>query len=479
MVRARLANQRRGRFGEWGLLVLVGVVSLLLFTPRIYGADEIKYFAPLRSVYFDGDIHYENEYAYFIERDPVAHAGLVPMRDHVTSTGRRLNDGTIGSALLWAPFYVAADGFVVVARRLGSEVPRDGFSWPYIWAVSFGSLFWGTIGLFLTYRLCREYADSNSSTAALIGIWFATPVVFYLYITPPMAHANSLFAVSLFLFIWIHTRDERELWEWALLGASAGLMVLVRELNWLVLLAPAVDELGEAWDAYRVARVESALDSRSLFATWWNHFRSRPGGYVVAAVPMLLLVTPQLVVYRMLHGTFGPTPFIVDKFESLPIHAGEVLFSGFHGLFSWSPITLVGALGLLALSARSGRVALALALVFVAQVVIIGSYDTWWGGASFGARRFINCMPIFAMGLAAFLTGLRPRAFRVAVGGIAVLILWNFGLAVQYSIGLIPRDQPVAMRTIVRNQFLEVPPRLAGIAWRFVTDRSSFYQTRS
>ncbi len=479
MVRARLANQRRGRFGEWGLLVLVGIASLVLFTPRLYGADEIKYFAPLRSVYFDGDIHYENEYAYFIERDPVAHAGLVSLRDHVTSTGRRLNDGTIGSALLWAPFYVAADGFVVVARWLGSEIPRDGFSWPYIWAVSFGSLFWGTIGLFLTYRLCREYADSNSSTAALIGIWFATPVVFYLYITPPMAHANSLFAVSLFLFVWINTRDERQLWEWGILGASAGLMVLVRELNWLVLLAPAVDELGEAWDVYRVARAESALDSRGLFTSWWNRFRFRTGGYVVAAVPMLLLVTPQFVVYRMLHGTFGPTPFILDKFESLPIHAGEVLFSGFHGLFSWSPITLIGVIGLLALSAaRNGRVALALATVFVAQVLIIGSYDTWWGGASFGARRFINCMPIFAIGLAALLTGLRSRAYRVAVAGVAVLIVWNFGLAVQYSTGLIPRDQPVAMSTIARNQFLEVPSRLAGIAWRFVTDRSSFYQTR-
>ncbi len=479
MVRARLANQKRGTFGEWGLLVFLGVASLLLFTPRLYGADEIKYFAPLRSLYFDGDIHYENEYAYFIERDPVAHAGLVPLRDEVTSTGRRLNDGPIGSALLWAPFYIATDGLVVVARRLGSDVPRDGFSWPYVWAVSFGSLFWGTIGLFLTYRLCREYADSNSSTAALIGIWFATPVVFYLYITPPMAHANSLFAVSLFLFIWIHTRDERELWEWGILGASAGLMVLVRELNWLVLLAPAIDELGEAWDAYRVARVESALDSRGLFASWRSRFKLRVVGYAVAALPMLLLVAPQLFVYRLLHGTFGPTPFIIDKFESLPIHAGEVLFSGCHGLFSWSPITLIGILGLRALWARNRRVAVALATVFAAQVLIIGSYDTWWGGASFGARRFINCMPIFAIGLAGLLAGLRPRAYRVGVAGIAVLILWNFGLAVQYSTGLIPRDQPVAMSTIVRNQFLEVPPRLAGIAWRFVTDRSSFYQTRS
>jgi hypothetical protein len=455
------------------------LVSLALFTPRIYGADEIKYFAPLRSVYFDGDLHYENEYAYFIERDPVAQAGLIPYRDEVTATGRRLNDGPIGSALLWAPFYIVADVLVAVSRLLGAGVPRDGYSWPYVWAVSLGSLFWGMLGLFLTYRLCREYADTLSSTTALIGIWFATPVVFYLYITPPMAHANSLFAVSLFLFVWLHTRDERQLWEWGALGVAAGIMVLVRELNWLFLLVPAVDEMFEAWDAFRVARVESALDSRGLVSSWWERFGDRTIGYLAMGIPLFLLAVPQFIVYRILHGSFGPTPFVVDKFSAYPLHAFEVLFSGFHGLFSWSPITLFGVLGMIPLARRNNRVALALLTVFVAQVAVIGSYDTWWGGASFGARRFINCMPIFAMGLAVLLDGLRPATHRVATVLVALLILWNFGLAVQYSTGIIPRDQPVEMRTLVRNQFLEVPPRIVGVAWRFVTDRASFYQTQS
>jgi len=479
MVRGRVTNPRPRRFGEWGILWIFGLLALVLFTPRIYGADEIKYFAPLRSVYFDGDLHYANEYDYFIQRDPVAQAGLIPYRDEPSPTGRRLNDGTIGAALLWAPFYVAADMMVMVAHWLGSEVPRDGYSWPYIWAVSLGSLFWGTLGLLLTYRLCREYADAVSSSTALIGIWFATPVVFYLYITPPMAHANSLFAVSLFLFVWLHTRDERQLWEWAALGVAAGIMVLVRELNWLFLLAPAVDELFEAWDAFRVARVESALDRRGLFATWWGRFGTRTAGYAAMALPLFLLVLPQLFVYRLLHGTFGPTPFVVEKFSAYPIHIVDVLFSGFHGLFSWSPITFFGVFGLLTLARRNNRVALALFVVFAAELAVISSYDTWWGGASFGARRFINCMPIFAMGLAALLDGLRPATHRIATAAIALLILWNFGLAVQYSTGMIPRDQPVEMRTIVRNQFLEVPPRMFGVAWRFVSNRASFYQTQS
>ena len=144
---------------EWGVLALVAVVALPLFTPRVYASDEIKYFAVLRSVYFDHDLHYENEYEYFVSRDPVAHAGLRPYMESPTPTGYRLNDAPIGSAIMWAPAYIVADGFVVVARALGATVPRDGFSWPYVWAVCLASLAWGTSGLFLCYRLCRPYAD--------------------------------------------------------------------------------------------------------------------------------------------------------------------------------------------------------------------------------------------------------------------------------------------------------------------------------
>ena len=34
----------------------------------------------------------------------------------------------------------------------------------------------------------------------------------------------------------------------------------------------------------------------------------------------------------------------------------------------------------------------------------------------------------------------------------------------------------VAMTTIVRNQFVEVPGRVAGVAWRFLTDRWSLVE---
>ena len=463
---------------EWGTLALVAMLALPLFTPRVYASDEIKYFAGLRSAYFDHDLHYENEYAYFIGRDPVAHAGLRPFMDQPTPTGYRLNDAPIGSAIMWAPAYVVADGLVLLARAFGATVARDGYSWPYVWAVCLASLFWETSGLFLCYRLCRALVGRSEAMWGVLAVWFASPVVFYLYITPAMSHANSLFAVALFLWLWHGTRTNRTPLGWVTLGAATALMVLVRELNWLFLLVLAVDELFSVLGLPRSDTAQRAQPG-TVRSRLLSELSQRVPGYVVFALTVAALVAPQFYVYRTLNGTVGPTPFVVEKFSFLPVYAIDVLFSGFHGLFSWHPITLVSVIGIALLWRRWPTLALAFGAVFVAQVIVIGSYETWWGGASFGARRFVNCTAIFAVGVSIVLSQLRGLSSRLTSAAVILLILWNFGLAVQYSIGLIPRDAPVRMTQVAYNQVFEVPPRVARIAWRFAFDRSSLYRTRS
>lgn len=449
---------------EWGVLLLAAFLALPLFTPRLYAADEAKYVTHLRSVYFDGDLDYGNDYRLLIERDPEAHGWLSSFLDHPTSTGRYLNDAPIGSAVLWSPFFMVADGAVVVARALGSDVPRTGLSAPYVWAISFGSLFWGLVGLALCYRCCRLFHDRRSSQRAILGVWFSSSLVFYLYITPPMAHATSVFAVALFTWLWLRGRErERSLRDWTLLGASAGLAVLVRELNWLMLAPLAVDE------AVSLAGVVRRGELRN-----WS---ARVPGYAAFCAVLGVVVLPQFLVYQALHGSFSPTPFVVEKL-SYPQFVPQVLFSGFHGLFSWTPITLLATVGLGILGRRHPVVAAGFAAAFLAQLLVVGSYATWWGGASFGARRFLNCTPMFAVGLAALLSAVPAARQRFATAALVALTVWNFGLAVQYAVGIIPRDEPVTMREIAVNQFTEVPPRLAGVASRFLFDRWSLVENR-
>ena len=257
---------------------------------------------------------------------------------------------------------------------------------------------------------------------------------------------------------------------WVVLGATAALMILVRELNWLFIAVVGIDE---------VLFLSSIRRSTAPNSAPFYELSRRFPGYLLFALTTVLLVLPQFYVYDTLHGSFGPTPFVVQKFSLIPRYAFDVLFSGFHGLFSWHPITMLSMAGLVFLWSRSPKVMLIFSVVFLLQVLVIGSYETWWGGASFGARRFLNFTASFAVGLSVLVDGLRPAPKRVLQTCMVLLVLWNFGLAVQYSIGLIPRDQPVRMSEIVYNQVFEVPPRVAQLAWRFAFDRSSFYRTRS
>ena len=58
-----------GRAGVGLPLVLVFILSLPAVTQRLYAADEIEYFAYLRSLWFDQDLSFENEYQYFYDRN--------------------------------------------------------------------------------------------------------------------------------------------------------------------------------------------------------------------------------------------------------------------------------------------------------------------------------------------------------------------------------------------------------------------------
>ena len=50
-------------------LILAFVISLPAVTVRFYASDEIEYFAHLRSMWFDGDLSFDNEYRYFYDRN--------------------------------------------------------------------------------------------------------------------------------------------------------------------------------------------------------------------------------------------------------------------------------------------------------------------------------------------------------------------------------------------------------------------------
>ncbi len=256
-----------------GLLIVALFLLLLpLSTPRIYATDEVQYFAYIRSLYFDGDLDFRNEYQHFAEiglsnGDPAVFDAL--LRDHPTdpplipATGLYRNVAPIGAALLWSPGFVLADLLVRVANLLGAHIPATGYSWPYITAVCSMSALYSLLGLLLTYRLARRYSSEFAATLATIAVWLATPLVFYTYILMPWSHAPGFFLFALFLTLWLRGVGDRlpgeegkpiisslaergarrSLGMWAWLGLVGGLMTITREQLGLLLIMPAVEGL--------------------------------------------------------------------------------------------------------------------------------------------------------------------------------------------------------------------------------------------
>ncbi len=469
------------------LLILVMFLGLLpLSTPRVVLSDEVQYYAYLRSVYFDGDLDFRNEYEHFAALglqhgdQAVFNALLRPDAANPNpETGLLRNVAPIGSALLWAPAFVLADLGVRVAQALGSTVPADGYARPYILAVCYMSALYGLLGLLLTYRLARRFVGVFAATLATVTVWLSTPLVFYMYIAMPWSHATAFFLFALFLSIWLHGSEQplvtrlaqRPLWQWLLLGAVGGAMTITREQLGLLLIIPALEGL---LAYYHLARARRWASAGQLLL-----------GHLLFLLGLVALLLPQLLTYQVLNGRPFPSTTVAEKLGSsggLSPRFFDTLIDLKHGAFLWSPVLPVALLGLGWLARKDWLLAGLCAVGFLAQTYINGTFgSTWHLSGSFGFRRLIECTPIFVLGLALLLEWLRQRVgpWPLLLAALA-LVYWNVGLIAQWTV-----VRPgVARKGLVWDgmlyyQFVEVPRQVFDKLSLLLFDRCRLVQNQT
>ncbi len=454
---------------ELVLLAVVFLASLPAVTTRLYSSDEVQYFSYLRSLWFDQDVSFDNEYRYFYDRriaqTPDFHETFL-VRE--TDAGRRINFATIGCALLWSPFYALAD----VATRLRGGT-ADGFSPPYVAAVAYGSACYGFAAIVLSIGLARRVAGPEALKAGL-AVWAGTPLLFYMYVAPPFSHACSAFAVALLVTIWVHVRREWSPRGAVALGLAVALAAMVREQDIVFALGPAADFLvttirrrprGSGPD---LADLPDGPVARPL--------RVATAGVASCAIGYL----PQLLAGRALNGHFGPSHLVTRKMTWSAPHALQVLFDTEHGFLAWTPLAILCLTGLLVLvtaGTRDERQLGAGALLMVAlQVYISGAVESWTVAGAFGQRRFVALTPLLVLGLAALWRLARPRAWRWTLTMATMLcVWWNVALIAQFGIRLMDRQRLDLPRNAY-HAFVTLPAMAPGLAYRYFTNRGSFYQ---
>ena len=462
---------------ELALLTAAFVLTLPAVTPRVYASDEIQYFSYLRSLWFDGDVSFENEYRYFYDRNigrgENFHATFLQLE---TDAGRRPNFGTLGAALLWAPFYAAGDVAARVMAASGVSVAIDGYSAPYIRAVAYGSAVYGFLAIVLGISALRQIDGAeikgpkrrgSADLVAGVLVWVGTPLLFYMYIAPPYAHAPSAFAVALFVWIWLRVRRTWSPRGAIALGLSAALMAMVREQDALLVLGPALDFVLTA------AR--------------------RPGRNALAAAAagclfFIVGYAPQLIAYEALNGYPGPSKLVVRKMTWYSPHALEVLASTEHGFLFWTPLAVIATAGLVMLALRgqgdSRRIGWCALLMVAAQVYVSGSVESWKVAGAFGQRRFVAITVLLVIGLGVLLRIVHPpsrdarrrtgRPARLAAA-LALCVWWNLALTALFGTGLMDR-QRLELDRNAYDAFVTIPRMAPDLAARYLTRRESFYQ---
>jgi hypothetical protein len=444
------------------LLTLLFLFTLPFINPWVRG-DGVGYYAFARSMLIEHRLDFTKDWlaANTSFRMGRADAQGNIAQSQYTATGHLDNHFSVGPAILWAPFLVAAHAGVLLYDRLGGHLPADGFSKPYLVAMALGTALYGFLALIISFVLARRYVPERWAFLATLGVWFASSLPVYMYFNPSWSHAHSAFTVALFLWYWIRTRGERTWLQWAILGAIGGLMMDVYYVSGALLLMPLLESLRGYWKA-RTSAGMTAMGR--LFI-----------GNLIFTAALAAGFLPTLVTKRIIYGSY-----FRSGYEHLWTWTSpwliSVLFSADHGLFSWTPILLAAIAGLLFLARYDRELTLYLALVFAAVLYAIGCYETWDGLSSFGNRYFIELTPLFILGLAALFDGLeyawnQRRAAVVSAIATVVLILWNFGLIFQWGTHLIPVRGPISWRDAAYNQFAVVPVKASRTVENYLTHR--------
>jgi hypothetical protein len=296
---------------------------------------------------------------------------------------------------------------------------------------------YGFLAVLISARVARRVVGQGSRAAVLV--WVSTPLLFYMYVAPGMAHACSAFVVALFVATWLRVREQWSPLGLAALGALAALMTMVREQDAFLAIGPAVD--------YLVVLGLSVKD-RPCGSTGRLALGALAGTAVFGMV-----YTPQILAYLALNGRIGPASQVSGKMTWTAPHAIDVVFSAEHGFFLWTPIAALAIGGLLWMAIRpaSGRtiapaaarrIAVLALLMVAGQVYVNGSIESWTLAGAFGQRRFVALTVLLVMGVAHVLASVHAMApRRILIGVLGLCLWWNLGLMAQFGAGMMDRQR--------------------------------------
>jgi len=432
--------------GAVGVLAIAAIAAIYAADLTYYEgppirSDGLSYYVYLPAVLLDHDVTMVRTAARSFGGDPTNIAAVDWTR---TSSGTQLplDPHGVGEAVLMSPFFAVGHLLAVLTKE-----PRDGFSWPYQAAAVAAGLMYVLLGLALTASVLRRWFTRRTVIVTTVAITFGAAVFQYATYDATYSHGYSFFLVALAMRLTLSVWDRPRFSSAAALGATLGLVGLVRPTNLVLVLFCAlvgVERLGDIPE-----RARSLLRRFDLVAI---------GGGV-----FILMLMPELAYLYRITGTAFANPYQATPGVHLDLlrpHLLGVLFSVRKGLFFWTPLLILAVAGL-PLLRRTARPLFVPAVAYLIVVTwIVASWSQWFYGGSFGMRALIDAMPVFALGLAALYESARGALARRGLNiAIALTTLLAVHGMVAYWLKAIPYDQTTL------HQYLDSFVHYRGHVW--------------
>jgi hypothetical protein len=284
---------------------------------------------------------------------------------------------TMGLALLWLPFFLLAH---LSAHLLG--VSTLGYSWPYSLSILVAALFYLAAGLLAVRKILLRFFTEITTSVVLILLVAGTNLMHYVIVEPGMSHVYSFCLIAVFLLYTFKWFDKSTVLNTVFLGFLGGMIMLIRPVNILILLFPALMGIKSINDFET-----RLLKNRKMI--------------VVAGLAALITVLPQLIYWKIQTNQFLFNSYMNEgKFYFLNPQVINGLFSYRKGWLIYTPVMILSVAGLFQLKRSVFPLYMPTVLFFILNVYVVFSWWCWWYGGSFGSRVMIDMYGIAAVPMA-------------------------------------------------------------------------------
>jgi hypothetical protein len=307
-----------------------------------------------------------------------------------------------GTALLELPFFMIT---YQISEIKGNDA--DGYGLPFQRTISVAALFYLLLSLIFLRKVLKTYQVSPGIiTFCQLLMVLATPVTIYANKEAGFSHIYSLFAVTAFIYYirsFFHYEKGRELIAAALF---LGLIVILRQVNLMIILF-----------------VPFLAGSHTKLAKGIRNLGRNYRILLMALVGFLAVCSIQATLWYLQTGDFLLYSYQGYGFNFLDPKFFKILFGYRKGLFVYTPVLFLAFLSVIWLSFRK-RFYLAFSWLgpFIIITYVLSSWFSWYYGASYGLRAYIDYFPVFFIPLAILLNESK-QALKYSIIALSILTI--------------------------------------------------------